>query len=310
MSRTLTIDGVRIADDAPCYVIAEVGHNHGGSLETALEMVSAAAECGAHAVKFQKRENATLYSRALLEKPYENENSYGATYGAHRAVLEFGYTEFNHLLSAASSVYVSCFATAFDEPSADFIAQLGMPAIKIASGGVTDVPLLTHVAKLKIPIILSTGGATIKHVDRAVETIVKHHQDLAILHCTASYPVRNYEELNLKVIATYRQRYPYVIGWSGHDPGIAMSVAAYSLGARIVEKHFTTNRSNKGTDHAFSLEPVGLRKLVRDLERTRLALGDGLKRYYKSEVAPISKMRRRPLPDGTMQITGEMDAID
>ena len=133
---------------------------------------------------------------------------------------------------------------------------------------------------------------------------------VAILHCTASYPVRDYRELNLSCIVALRQMYPeFVIGWSGHDSGIAMSTAAYTLGARIIEKHFTLNRANKGTDHAFSLEPAGLGKLVRDLQRAHAAMGDGIKRYLSSEVGPIAKMRRREQPDGTWRITGERDSI-
>jgi N-acetylneuraminate synthase/sialic acid synthase len=204
---------------------------------------------------------------------------------------------------------VACFSTAFDEPSVDKIVALGMPAIKIASGGLTDRPLLRYAAQAGVPIILSTGGGNYTDIDAAVDVITARHNKLAILHCTASYPVRDYRELNLSCIVALRQMYPtFVIGWSGHDSGIAMSTAAYVLGARIIEKHFTLNRANKGTDHAFSLEPAGLGKLVRDLSRAHAALGDGLKRYLPSEVGPISKMRRREQPDGSFRITGAKDA--
>jgi sialic acid synthase len=141
-----------------------------------------------------------------------------------------------------------------------------------------------------------------------VDLMANYTSQIAILHCTAAYPVRDFGELNLRCIATFRERYPeFVIGWSGHDSGIAMSVAAYTLGARIIEKHFTLNRANKGTDNAFSLEPSGLSKLVRDLQRAHGAMGDGVKKYLQSEVGPISKMRRRETPDG-LRITGGRDA--
>lgn len=307
--RSLTINGRTISDLSPCYVIAEIGHNHGGSVDVACNMIRVAAACGASAAKFQKRSNKTLYSEALLNQPYENENSFGKTYGEHREALELSLVEYTALQSEAARSKIDCFATAFDEQSADDLMSIGIPAIKIASGGLTDHALLKHVASLRVPVILSTGGGTLRDIHQAVNTlVVAGCSQLAIMHCVAAYPVRDWSEHNLRCIATLRDEYPeFVIGWSGHDNGIAMAVAAYTLGARIVEKHFTLDRSSKGTDHAFSLEPAGLGKMCRDLKRAHVALGDGTKRYYPSEVAPISKMRRRETPDG-LRITGDKDA--
>jgi len=153
--------------------------------------------------------------------------------------------------------------------------------------------LLKYVAKIGKPMVISTGGASIEDVDAAIATIKEEGAPLAVLQCTAAYPPK-YEELNLNVIKTFRDRYPdVVVGYSGHDSGIAMSLAAYILGARVIEKHFTLNRAMKGTDHAFSLEPDGLRKLVRDLDRARLALGSGLKETYPSEKEPLIKMGKK-----------------
>lgn len=306
--RSLQIGNRLVSDSSPCFVIAEIGSNHGGDVPTACDMVRIAAATGADAVKFQCRDNATLYSDALLNQAYENENSYGKTYGEHRAALELSDAGLATCAMVAEQSRVLCFSTAFDELSADRIAKLGMPAIKIASGGLTDLPLLRHVALTGLPVILSTGGGTMKEIDAAVQCITAYTDKLAVLHCTAAYPVRDFGELNLKCIQTLRDEYPsLVIGWSGHDNGIAMSVAAYTLGARIIERHFTLNRSNKGTDNSFSLEPSGLTKLCRDLKRAHVAMGDGVKRYLPSEVGPISKMRRRDTPDGP-RITGEKDA--
>lgn len=306
--RELTIAGHRIADDAPCYVIAEIGHNHGGSFDTARKMIQTAATCGASAVKLQKRDNDTLYSSALLDAPYENEHSFGKTYGEHRKALEFGAKEYLACRSVASVARVDFFATAFDEASADFLMEIDVPAIKIASGGLTDRALLSYVSRLGRPLIVSTGGGTLEDVDDAVNVLIAGRSPFALLHCTAAYPVLNYGELNLLAIVEMRQRYPdTVIGWSGHDSGIAMALVAYAYGARIIEKHFTLNRAMKGTDHAFSLEPAGLRKLVRDLERAHVASGDGHKRVYDSERKPIAKMRRRDTPLG-LRVTGEVHA--
>jgi sialic acid synthase len=303
--RELTINGRKINDDEKCYVIAELGSNHQGDVQTALDMVDAAALAGASAVKFQKRENSTLYTTAMLSRPYTGEQSFGATYGEHREALELGWSAFQACRRLAERRKVAMFATAFDEPSADMLDKVPVPAYKIASGGLTDTALLTHVAKKGKPIILSTGGGTLDDIDRAVATIRPINSQLALLHCTASYPAV-FEEQNLRVIGTLRRRYPeLVIGWSCHVHNISTAMAAYALGARIIEVHFTLNRAMKGTDHSFSLEPASLRKMVKDLNSLRLALGDGVKRWYDSEQAPISKMRRVMTPQG-LRITGAL----
>jgi sialic acid synthase len=292
--RELTIDGVRIADDTDCWVIAEIGHNHQGSLEQCKELFAEAVRCGANALKLQKRDNKGLYTREFFNRPYENENSYGPTYGLHREALEFGRSEYEELKNYAAELGATFFATAFDFKSAEMLADLDMPAYKIASGDLTNTPLLKVVAEIGKPIILSTGGGTLADVRRGHDCIAEINPHLALLQCTAGYPVEKWEELDLRVIETYRQLFgDTVVGYSGHDNGIAMPVAAYVLGARIVEKHFTLNRAMKGTDHRFSLEPVGLRKLVRDLQRTRLALGTGDKVPHPSEAEPIAKMGKK-----------------
>ena len=303
MAGTFKIGTHEIGDHAPCYVIAEIGHNHQGSVEKARELFREAKLSGAHAVKLQKRDNRGLYTRAAYNRPYDNENSFGATYGEHREFLEFGAREYRELQAYAKEIGVDFFSTAFDVTSADFLEAFDVPAYKIASGDLKSTPLLKHVARFGKPVIVSTGGAELDDVRRAYDTIMPINRQLAILQCTAGYPAA-FEELDLRVIATYREEFPEaVIGFSSHDNGISMPVAAYMLGARIVEKHFTLNRASKGTDHAFSLEPVGMRKLVRDLERTYKAMGDGVKKIYESEKAPIVKMGKslvvaRDLPSG------------
>ncbi|HEX2218056.1 MAG TPA: N-acetylneuraminate synthase family protein [Gemmatimonadales bacterium] len=291
--RNITIDGMEIGDASDCYVIAEVGHNHQGDLEKCKELFRVAKECGVDAVKLQKRDNRALYTRAMYDKPYDNENSFGATYGEHREALEFGRDEYVELQRYCRELGLTFFATVFDLPSADFLAELDMPAYKIASGDLKTTPLLRHVASFGKPIIVSTGGATMDDVVRAYDTLMPINSQLCFLQCTAAYPA-SAEELNLGVIRTFRQRFPdVVIGLSDHENGIAMAVAAYVLGARIVEKHFTLNHTWKGTDHAFSLEPIGMRKLVRDLRRTRQALGTGIKCPLPSERSALVKMGKK-----------------
>ena len=206
-------------------------------------------------------------------------------------------------MAEAKKIGITFFATAFDFKSADFLSNLEVPAYKIASGDLQNLPLLRYVAKFRKPMIISTGGSNIDMIRSAVETIQSVHNQVAILQCTASYPAK-YEHLNLKVITTLRDMFPEnIIGYSGHDNGIAMSVVAYTLGARIIEKHFTLNRTLKGTDHVFSLEPQGMQKMVRDLNRAAVAIGSGEKVIYEEEIAPIRKMGKmivaaRDLPSG------------
>jgi sialic acid synthase len=293
MDRTLQIESTKINDASDCYVIAEIGHNHQGNLETAKELFRAAKECGVDAVKLQKRDNRSLYTRDMYNKPYDNENSFGTTYGEHREFLEFGIAEYKELQRYARELGMHFFATAFDFRSADFLAELNTPAFKIASGDLRNIPLLKYVAAFQKPMIVSTGGGTIEDVQRAYDAVMPINKQLSILQCTAGYPCA-FEEMNLRVISTFREKFPdIVIGLSSHDSGIAMVVAAYILGARIVEKHFTLNRAMKGTDHAFSLERSGMRRVVRDLKRVRLALGNGVKSTYKSEEAPLLKMGKK-----------------
>jgi N-acetylneuraminate synthase/sialic acid synthase len=310
--RQFMVADFAVNDESLPFVIAEVGHNHQGKLDQALELIRAASNAGSSAVKFQKRDNAALYTPAMYEEPYNSENSFGSTYGLHRDALEFGLDEYKACIAEAKRMKIIFFATAFDFNSADFLQSLEMPLYKIASGDLTNLPLLEYVARFEKPMIISTGGSDFEMIDNAVKTIQKIHNNFAILQCTASYPA-DFTQLNLRVIQTLRQKYPdNVIGFSGHDNGIAMSTAAFTLGARVIEKHFTLNRALKGTDHAFSLEPQGLSKLVRDLRRTSSALGDGNKVVYESENAPMRKMRKMIvakhfLPAGTIIRLEDLD---
>ena len=299
----LHVDGKRISDDGPAYVIAEIGHNHQGDLEKAKALIHAAKESGVDAVKFQKRDNKRLFTRAFYDSPYENENSFGATYGEHREALELGKSDWFELSRYSREEGVAFVAAAFDEPSADFLAELGVDAFKFASGDLLNVPFLRYVAALGKPLLLSTGGGTIEDIDRAVNAIAALNRQLCVLHCTASYPAE-VEDLNLSVIVTLKERFPeLVIGLSDHHNGIAMAPVAYMLGARVFEKHFTLNHAWKGTDHAYALMPDGMRRFVRDLHRVPAALGDGMKRRLPSEEGPLRKMGKklvaaRDLPAG------------
>ena len=293
MSRRLTIDGTDIREGGACYVIAEIGHNHQGDIELAKRLIAAAKECGANAVKLQKRNNRALYTREFYEQPYDNELSFGPTYGEHRDALELDADAYRELLQYSREAGVTLFATAFDFESADLLAELDVPAFKFASGDLLNTPLQRHVAAFGKPMFLSTGGGTMADIERAVDTILPINDQLCILQCTAAYPA-DVEDLNLSVITTLRERFPHqVIGLSDHQNGIAMAVVAYMLGARVIEKHFTLDHALKGRDHAFSLMPEGMRRLVRDLHRVPTALGDPEKRPLPVEADPLEKMGKK-----------------
>ncbi len=299
----LFVDGVRVNDPDHCYVIAEIGHNHQGDVDKAKDLFRVAAECGVDAVKLQKRDNRALFTREMYNSPYDNRNSFGDTYGEHREALEFGRDEYLELQTYAQELGVTMFATAFDFQSADFLAELDMPAFKIASGDLTNTPLQRHIAHFGKPIFLSTGGGAMEDVKRAYHTIMPINPQLCILQCTASYPAQ-VDELNLRVINRFRTQFPdALIGLSDHQNGIVMSVVAYMMGARVIEKHFTLDHTWKGTDHAFSLQPEGMRKLVRDLRRIPEALGSDDKTPLDCEHKPLHTMRKklvaaRPLKAG------------
>jgi sialic acid synthase len=183
---SITIGKHTINDDSHCYVIAEIGHNHQGSVQKARELFREAKLAGAHCVKLQKRNNRGLYTRAAYNKPYDNENSFGATYGEHREFLEFGLKEYKELQAYARELDIDFFATAFDIDSADFLASIDVPAYKIASGDLKSEPLLRHVAKFGKPIVISTGGAVIDDVRRAYDTIMPINPQLCMLQCSST----------------------------------------------------------------------------------------------------------------------------
>ena len=273
-----------------CFVIAEIGHNHKGSVKIAKNLFLSAKNCGASAVKLQKRSNKNLYTKNFFNSIYDNKNSYGKTYGEHREFLEFSESQYLELIEYSKEIGITFFATPFDSESVVFLEKLNFPAYKIASADLINTPLQTKIAETKKPIFLSTGGGSFEDIERAYKNITKINKNLIILHCTASYPALP-KDMNLNVIPELVKRYSdMVIGLSDHENGIDAASIAYMLGARVFEKHFTLDRSWKGTDHPFSLEPQGLEKMIRNLKRIPLMLGSNNKKLIESEKKPLNKM--------------------
>jgi N-acetylneuraminate synthase len=276
-----------VGDGHPCYVIGEIGINHNGDTGMARKLIDVASIAGAEAVKFQKRTIDVVYTPEELAKP--RESPFGETNGELKRGLEFGLPEYTEIDDYCRRKSITWTASCWDEASVDFIDQFDPPYYKIASASLTDDALLRHTRAKGKPVILSTGMSTIDQIDHAVEVLGT--EDLVLLHACSTYPAQ-YADLNLRVIPVLRDRYGVPVGYSGHETGIASSVAAVALGACVVERHITMDRSLWGSDQAASLEPNGLMRVIRDIRLIEASMGDGIKRVVDSEVPIMQKLRR------------------
>ena len=281
------IAGRTIGAGNPCYVVAEIGINHNGDVSLAKKLIDVAFAAGCNAVKFQKRTVDVVYSVAELARV--RESPFGTTNGELKRALEFGKEQYAEIDSHCKKVGITWFASPWDEASVDFLERFKVPCHKVASASLTDDNLLRHIRATKKPVILSTGMSTLAQIDHAVEVLGR--KDLIILHATSTYPA-NYDELNLKVIPVLAKRFSVPVGYSGHETGIASSVAGVALGAAMVERHLTLDRAMWGSDQAASLEPNGMQRLMRDIRLVETALGDGNKRLLEREVPIMEKLRR------------------
>jgi sialic acid synthase SpsE len=298
-----------VGEDEPCYIIAEAGVNHNGELELAKRLVDIAEEAGADAVKFQKRTVSDILISEALNRPYTVPTALGATYGAHREKLELSAEEWADLAAYARDKGITILASGWDPKSVDFLDELGIPAFKVASADLTNLSLLEHTAKKNKPVILSTGMSTLDEIDLAVETVRKFNDQVVLLQCTSTYPADN-ENINLRVMNTYRARYGMLVGYSGHERGLAPTEAAVALGANVIERHFTIDRTMVGPDHAASLEPEGLRRLVRNVRNIEKALGSADKQVMDGEWSVRERLAKSvvaatEIPVGT-KITSDM----
>jgi N-acetylneuraminate synthase len=285
----VTIGGVPVGPGHPVYVIAEIGLNHNGDVEIAKQLIDVAAAAGAQAVKFQKRTPAISTPEHM--KSQLRETPWGTmTYLEYRYRVEFSREQYIEIGDYATLLGLSWFASPWDEGAVEFLEDLGVVAHKVASASVTDIPLLQALARTGKPIILSTGMSTMDQIDRAVEVLGT--ENLVLLHATSTYPLPP-EEANILMIPTLQERFAGVpIGYSGHERGLQISIAAVALGAVAVERHITLDRTMWGSDHAASLEPQGFEHLVRDIRVVGEAMGDGVKRVFPGELAPQAKLRR------------------
>jgi N-acetylneuraminate synthase len=286
------MQSVRIAEreigpEHPTFVVAEIGINHNGSLETAKQLIDAAVAAGCDAVKFQKRSIEVVYSAEELARP--RESPFGVTNGDLKRGLEFGADQYAEIDRYCAGKNIMWFASCWDEASVDLIEQFKPPCYKIASASLTDDNLLRHHRKTGRPLIISTGMSTLEQVDHSVEVLGR--RDLILLHTTSTYP-SEVTELNLRAISRMSERYGIPIGYSGHEVGLYTTLAAVVLGACMVERHITLDRAMWGSDQAASVEPQGFARLVKDIRAVATAMGDGVKKVYPSEVPIMQKLRR------------------
>ena len=287
MVANITIGKHIIGNVPPTYIIAEIGINHNGDINLAKRLIQLAVAAGCDAVKFQKRTVEVVYTPEELAKP--RESVFGETNGDLKRGLEFGKKEYDEIDRFCKDVGIQWFASCWDEASVDFIEAYNPPCYKIASASLTDHALLKHTRATGKPIILSTGMSTIEQIDEAVKILGK--KDLALMHTCSTYP-SPYSELNLRVIPMLQARYDVPVGYSGHESGLATTVAAVGLGASCIERHITMDRAMWGSDQAASLGPNGLVRMVSDIRLVESALGDGVKSLQASEIPVMQKLRR------------------
>lgn len=284
---TVTIGRHKVGPGQPVLIVAEIGINHNGSLDLARQLIAAARSAGCHAVKFQKRTVDRVYTADELAQP--RESPFGATAGDLKRGLELGRGAYLEIDRACREAGLIWFASCWDEASVEFMEEFDPPCYKIASACLTDHALLRRHRRTGRPILLSTGMSTIAEIDAAVEVLTR--DALVLMHCTSTYPSKT-NELNLRMIPQLALRYDVPVGYSGHEVGLATTVSAVALGATVVERHLTVDRAMWGSDQAASVEPQGFARLVKDIAAVELALGDGVKRVYDSEVPNLRKLRR------------------
>lgn len=248
-------------------LIAEVGQNHQGDLEKAIEYIRVFSENGADVIKFQTRNNKHLFSEEAYKKEYNSENAFAESYGDHREKLELPADSLGAIKAECHKRGVRFMSTPFDEPSLDLLSDVGVDMIKIASFDLGNLPFIYKIAKKGLPVVMSTGGGNLDDVKASIEVLRKYVDDISILHCVSEYPC-THDRLGLETIKEFLSEFPDCrIGVSDHFSGILSGPIAYMLGARVFEKHVTLNRSWKGTDHSFALEPHGFKSFSRDIHR-------------------------------------------
>jgi sialic acid synthase SpsE/spore coat polysaccharide biosynthesis protein SpsF (cytidylyltransferase family) len=288
---TVKLGNKLVGENQPTFVIAEIGQNHNGDMDTAKKLIDMAVRSGADAVKFQKRDIPSELTKAAYDKVYDSPNSFGVTYGEHRIALELDEEQHMELKEYASSIGIPYFCTPCDIPSVEMMERIGVPFYKVASRDLTNLPTLEAMAKTKKPVIISTGMASLEDIEDALEVLGKDRKDILILQCISQYPAE-LENVNLKVMDTLKEKYGKITGFSDHTPGVIAPVVAAVMGASVIEKHITLSRAMKGSDQAGSLEENGLKLMIKYIRESEKLEGDGIKVVNPATKAAKDKLAR------------------
>lgn len=288
---TIEFNGTPVGNNYPAFIIAEIGQNHNGDIRIAKKLIDMAVHCGANAVKFQKRDIPSELTKEAYDKPYDNPNSFGKTYGEHRIFLELDEAQHLELKEYAMAAGITYFCTPCDVPSVELLERIDCPFYKVASRDLTNIPLLERLGKTGKPVIISTGMADFDDIDEALKALKLDASQVVIMQCTSEYPCK-LENVNLKAMATLVNKYKHLVGLSDHTSGVIIAAAAAVLGAVMIEKHITLDRTMKGTDQPGSLEEAGLKKLVEYIRATEIAMGDGEKLVNPATKAAKEKLAR------------------
>jgi N-acetylneuraminate synthase/N,N'-diacetyllegionaminate synthase len=312
-NKYIDISSGKIGEGHPVFIIAEAGVNHNGSLKRAKRMVDIAKAVGADAVKFQTYITEEMLAPYAPKADYQKKTAPGRSQFEMIKALELSQSDFKELFNYCRKKRIMFLSTPFDNQSADFLNKLGVPAFKISSGELTNIPFLLRIANFLKPIVLSTGMATIEEIKEAAKIIYSTgNKKLILLHCTSNYPTA-FADVNLKAMPALAEKFGVMVGYSDHTPGIEIPVAAAALGARIIEKHFTLDRSMAGPDQQASLEPEEFRRMVSAVRNVEKSMGNGRKKPGKSErrvalVARKSIMAAADFIKGT-RLSPEMLAV-
>ncbi|KAI4833364.1 N-acetylneuraminic acid synthase a [Pseudochaenichthys georgianus] len=275
--------GRMIGGSNPCFIIAEIGQNHQGDIEIAKKMIKMAKDCGADCAKFQKSELEHKFNKRALERLYTSKNSWGRTYGDHKRHLEFSHEQYRELQKYAEEVGIFFTASGMDEMAVEFLDEINVPFFKVGSGDTNNFPYLKTTAEKGRPMIVSSGMQSMETMRRVYQTVKEHNPNFAILQCTSAYPLEA-EDVNLRVLAEYQKEFPDIpIGYSGHESGISITLAAVAMGAKVVERHVTLDKTWKGSDHEASLVPSELTELVCSIRLVERAMGTGIKTMLPCE---------------------------
>ena len=290
MSRAIEIPGRLVGEGQPVFIVAEIGINHNGDLDIARRLIDTAVKAGCDAVKFQKRTPEVCVPPEQRDQMRDTPWGY-ISYMDYRYRVEFGEAEYREIDMYCREQGILWFASCWDEPSVDFMETFDPPCYKVPSAALTDHSLLRHMRATGRPMVLSTGMSTMEEIRAAVDVLGT--EQLLIAHCTSTYPCPP-EELNLRMIPALSAEFPCAIGYSAHEVGLPNTVAAVTLGACLVERHITLDRSMWGSDQAASVEPQGFERLVKYIRVIEAGLGDGIKQVYQSEQPIKKRLRRRP----------------